>query len=60
MVHAPWLGLILLLLLGGGGAEGFNALPEGWCYGLPGLVVVPASVASAWYVALIPLSIVGW
>ena len=42
-VHAPWLGWIMLLLLGEG--RGVAALPKGWCYGLPGLVVLPVGVA---------------
>ena len=46
VVHAPWLGWILLLLLEEG--RGVAALPGGRCYGLPGLVTIPAGVASAW------------
>ena len=46
VVHASWLDWTLLLLLGEG--RGAAALPEGWCYDLPGLVVIPAGVVSTW------------
>ena len=46
VVHAPWLDWILLLFLREG--LGVAALPEGWCYGLPRLVAIPAGIAFAW------------
>ena len=45
VVHVPWIGWTLLLLLGEG--RGVAALPEGWCYDLPRLFAIPAGVAFA-------------